>query len=102
MLINHLSDCRHSENLVQLDNGVRIPPSGWKCSNCDIREGLWLTLTDGSLNCGRKYFDGSGGNNHASEHYNRTKYPLVVKLGTITPNGAGLIEMFLNLKIELR
>ena len=79
---------KHSESLIQMDNGVRIPPSGWKCQNCDMREGLWLNLTDGSIGCGRKYFDGTGGNNHAAEHYDQTKYPLVVKLGTITPNGA--------------
>lgn len=34
---------------------------------------------------------GSGGNNHALEYYNETKYPLAVKLGTINPDGAGLI-----------
>lgn len=32
---------------------------------------------------------GSGGNNHALEHFQQTKYPLCVKLGTITPDGAG-------------
>jgi ubiquitin carboxyl-terminal hydrolase 5/13 len=31
---------------------------------------------------------GSGGNNHALTHYDETKYPLAVKLGTITPEGA--------------
>ena len=31
---------------------------------------------------------GSGGNNHAVEHYNAVGYPLAVKLGTITPDGA--------------
>ena len=31
---------------------------------------------------------GSGGNNHAVDHYDTTKYPLAVKLGTITPGGA--------------
>ena len=31
---------------------------------------------------------GSGGNNHAVEHYEQLKYPLAVKLGTITPDGA--------------
>uniref|UniRef100_A0A1X7UQQ6 Ubiquitin carboxyl-terminal hydrolase n=1 Tax=Amphimedon queenslandica TaxID=400682 RepID=A0A1X7UQQ6_AMPQE len=30
----------------------------------------------------------SGGNNHALDYYNETKYPLAVKLGTITPGGA--------------
>lgn len=54
-----------------------------------MRENLWLNLTDGSILCGRRYFDGSGGNNHAVEHYRETGYPLAVKLGTITPDGAG-------------
>ncbi|MFS8012550.1 putative ubiquitinyl hydrolase 1 [Helianthus anomalus] len=45
--------------------------------------------------CGRKLWDGSGGNNHAIEHYNETHYPLAVKLGTITsdPEGAGNVIM---------
>ena len=36
-----------------------------------------MNLTDGSINCGRKNFDGTGGNNHAVDHYNQTNYPLV-------------------------
>lgn len=79
---------RHAPNLVQLDNGKSIPPSGWKCEKCDKTDNLWLNLTDGSILCGRKFFDGTGGNNHAVEHYNEFKYPLAVKLGTITPDGA--------------
>ncbi|XP_069345582.1 ubiquitin carboxyl-terminal hydrolase 5 isoform X4 [Eulemur rufifrons] len=79
---------KHAFNLKQLDNPARIPPCGWKCSKCDMRENLWLNLTDGSILCGRRYFDGSGGNNHAVEHYRETGYPLAVKLGTITPDGA--------------
>ncbi|XP_060618597.1 ubiquitin carboxyl-terminal hydrolase 5 isoform X1 [Anolis sagrei] len=79
---------RHAFSLQQLQNGVRIPPCGWKCSKCDMRENLWLNMTDGSILCGRRYFDGSGGNNHAVEHYRETGYPLAVKLGTITPDGA--------------
>ncbi|XP_022700553.1 ubiquitin carboxyl-terminal hydrolase 5-like isoform X2 [Varroa jacobsoni] len=79
---------KHSETLQQLTNGVTIPASGWKCSRCDLRENLWLNLTDGAINCGRKFFDGSGGNDHAIQHYNETKYPLAVKLGTINHKGA--------------
>nr|XP_042913406.1 ubiquitin carboxyl-terminal hydrolase 5-like [Parasteatoda tepidariorum] len=71
-------------NLVQLDNGVKIPPKDWQCQVCGLKENLWLNLTDGAIHCGRKYFNGQGGNNHAIEHYEKTKYPLVVKLGTIT------------------
>ena len=31
---------------------------------------------------------GSGGNHHAVDHYEAFRYPLAVKLGTITPDGA--------------
>ncbi|XP_075794150.1 ubiquitin carboxyl-terminal hydrolase 13 [Pelodiscus sinensis] len=79
---------KHAKTLVQMDNGIRIPPSGWKCAKCDLRENLWLNLTDGSVLCGKWFFDGSGGNGHALEHYREMGYPLAVKLGTITPDGA--------------
>ncbi|XP_067144900.1 ubiquitin carboxyl-terminal hydrolase 5 [Centruroides vittatus] len=78
---------KHTNSLMQLDNGVKIPPKGWKCQLCDKTDNLWLNLTDGSIMCGRKYQDGTGGNNHAVEHYEKTRYPLVVKLGTITAAG---------------
>jgi ubiquitin carboxyl-terminal hydrolase 5/13 len=48
-----------------------------------------LNLTDGSILCGKWFFDSSGGNGHALEHYRDMGYPLAVKLGTITPDGAG-------------
>jgi len=37
-----------------------------------------------------QHWDGTGGNNSALRHFEQTgkKYPLVVKLGTITPSGA--------------
>ncbi len=67
--------------------------SGWKCQKCEMRENLWLNLTDGAVLCGKWFFDGSGGNGHALEHYRETNYPLAVKLDTITPDGAGLRHM---------
>ncbi|KAL3861427.1 hypothetical protein ACJMK2_007461 [Sinanodonta woodiana] len=79
---------RHAAKLVQLNNGKKIPPKGWKCEKCDLTTNLWLNLTDGSILCGRRFFDGKGGNNHAVDHYGKMKYPLAVKLGTITPDGA--------------
>ena len=78
---------KFADGLVQLDNGKKIPPRGWKCEKCDLTNNLWLNLTDGSILCGRRFFDGSGGNNHAVEHYTENKHPLAVKLGTITPDG---------------
>ncbi|XP_078507651.1 ubiquitin carboxyl-terminal hydrolase 5 isoform X4 [Lissotriton helveticus] len=79
---------KHAFSLKQLESTPRIPPWGWRCSKCDMKENLWLNLTDGTILCGRRYFDGSGGNNHAVQHYKETGYPLAVKLGTITPDGA--------------
>ncbi|XP_072564675.1 ubiquitin carboxyl-terminal hydrolase 5-like [Paramormyrops kingsleyae] len=84
-------ESKHAADLKQLDNGIKIPPReplGWKCEVCDLQENLWMNLTDGKVLCGRRYFDGSGGNNHALLHYQQTGYPLAVKLGTITPDGA--------------
>ena len=76
-----LVESKFAKDLKQLDNGVKIPPKGWKCACCDLTTNLWLNLTDGSILCGRKFFDGSGGNNHAVEHFHKTGYPLAVKLG---------------------
>ncbi|XP_043243919.1 ubiquitin carboxyl-terminal hydrolase 5-like [Amphibalanus amphitrite] len=78
---------KHAETLQQLDNGVKVPPRGWQCAQCDKTDNLWLNLTDGAILCGRKFFDGSGGNNHAVEYYKLTGYPLAVKLGTISADG---------------
>jgi len=81
---------KHSANLFQLPDAPRISPNpnDWKCSMCDVRKNLWLNLSDGVILCGRKQLDGSGGNNHGVEYYERTKYPLAVKLGTINASGA--------------
>lgn len=68
---------------------VLCPISGWKCAKCEMRENLWLNLTDGSVLCGKWFFDGSGGNGHALDHYKESNFPLAVKLDTITPDGTG-------------
>jgi len=79
-----------AKDLVQLDNGVKLSMGNWKCDVCggDATTNLWLNLTDGHVGCGRQNWDGSGGKGHALEHYRQTNYPLVVKLGTITAEGA--------------
>jgi len=77
----------HAAGLRQLENGKKIPPTGWKCEKCDLTTNLWLNLTDGSIMCGRRFFDGTGGNDHAVQHYQETKHPLAVKLGTISADG---------------
>eukprot|EP00727_Mastigamoeba_balamuthi_P009626 m51a1_g5286 putative ubiquitin carboxyl-terminal hydrolase 5 isoform x2 (815) ;mRNA; f:193959-197068 len=82
---------KHAERLEQLDNGVRVPASGWQCQEpgCAFRENLWLNLGDGSVLCGRANFLGLG-NEHAYKHYVATgrRFPLAVKLGTVTAEAA--------------
>jgi len=80
---------KYAENLTQCPNPPKIPPKGWKCQFCDLTSNLWLNLTDGVIACGRRFFDGSGGNNHAVDHYKNGGGggPLAVKLGTITMDG---------------
>lgn len=46
------------------------------------------------LGCGRRYYDGSGGNNHAVDHAERTGHPLAVKLGTITADGTASVHCY--------
>lgn len=79
---------KYCENLPFVDNGVKVKPepSEWKCEKSGDTENLWLNLSDGYIGGGRKNWDGSGGSNGALDHFNETgqKYPLVVKLGTIT------------------
>ena len=43
---------------------------------------------------------GTGGNNHAVDYYKETHYPLAVKLGTITPDGAGTV-MLIQFQMQL-
>ncbi|KAJ2784668.1 ubiquitin C-terminal hydrolase Ubp14 [Coemansia javaensis] len=83
--------CPHFEGLAQqpaagfaLDQLQRCAGAG-----CDKRDNLWLCLTCGHAGCGRRQYDGSGGNNHGVEHYERTGHPVSIKLGTITPEGTG-------------
>ena len=80
---------KYAAGLPFVDNGVIIPsdPSEWTCQKTGkTSEHLWLNLSDGYIGGGRKHWDGSGGTNGALDHYIETgeRYPLVVKLGTIT------------------
>lgn len=70
---------KYAMDLKQLDNGVKVPPQGWQCAKCDKVGNLWLNLTDGTILCGRKFFDGTGGNNHAVEHYQATGIFLIIQ-----------------------
>ncbi|VDP06882.1 unnamed protein product [Soboliphyme baturini] len=77
-------------NLHQIENPPVVSTIQRQCQweGCDKTDNLWMNLTDGSIYCGRRFWDGSGGRGHAIEHYGKTGYPLAVKVGTITANGA--------------
>ncbi|KAK7688341.1 hypothetical protein QCA50_008713 [Cerrena zonata] len=82
-----IAACEHTLMLEQFATG-HIQPSGLAhCGKCDLKENLWLCLTCGSLGCGRQQFGGIGGNGHGLQHFEETRHPVSVKLGTITPEG---------------
>jgi ubiquitin carboxyl-terminal hydrolase 5/13 len=82
-----LSSCSHTKNLDNSVSGVIATKSLAKCGDCDLSSNLWLCMTCGHLGCGRKQYDGSGGNNHGVDHGKDAHHPLVCKMGTITPEG---------------
>ncbi|GIL53163.1 hypothetical protein Vafri_8845 [Volvox africanus] len=83
---------KYAASLEQLHTGRKISPNpaDWRCDETGVRENLWLNLSTGFIGSGRKNWDGSGGNGAALRHFESTgrRYPLVVKLGTITPHSA--------------
>ncbi|CAD7923842.1 unnamed protein product [Amoebophrya sp. A120] len=97
---DELKPSKYSEGLVQLpvgDKKLSPDPSTWKCEIHGATDNLWLNLSDGFIGGGRKNWDGSGGSGGALEHYEAEKakgnnFPLVVKLGTITPQGADVFS----------
>ncbi|OIR56993.1 MAG: ubiquitin carboxyl-terminal hydrolase 14, partial [Amphiamblys sp. WSBS2006] len=54
-----------------------------KCTYCPIEENLWVCLSCGHTGCGRKQYDGSGGDEHALQHFTETQHPLACKVGTV-------------------
>jgi hypothetical protein len=45
-------------DLLRIIRGDFFEFSGWKCEKCDLTQNLWLNLTDGTILCGRKFYDG--------------------------------------------
>lgn len=88
---NELMISRYAQELEQVENGVKLSPdpTTWVCEDSEMKENLWLNLSTGYIGSGRPNWDGTGGTGAALKHYQQTggKYPLVVKLGTITPDG---------------
>jgi ubiquitin carboxyl-terminal hydrolase 5/13 len=87
-------ECPHVKGLVQ-EPGILKIGATVKCTECQLDKGLWLCLHCGHIGCGRRYADGSGGNNHGVDHFKATQHPVVVKLGTISPDGRADIFCYL-------
>ena len=79
-----LIPCNHCEHIIQTPSNVNIVN---QCVKCPLEANLWLCLTCGHVGCGRRQYDGTGGNEHAANHYDETHHPIACKLGTITPEG---------------
>jgi len=85
---------KYAADLPQ-EPGVKVSPDPktWVCQETGERDNLWLNLSDGYIGSGRPQAFGMGGNGAALRHYEALKaegkhYPLVVKLGTISAQGA--------------
>ncbi|KAI0089709.1 ubiquitin carboxyl-terminal hydrolase 14 [Irpex rosettiformis] len=89
-----IESCEHTLLLQPEPMGFVEASGQAHCANCDLKENLWLCLTCGALGCGRAQFGGVGGNGHALNHYEATKHPVAVKLGTITPEGGADIYCY--------
>lgn len=91
-----LKESKYAKDLPQIDNGKRISPDPkvWCCEESGTTENLWLNLSTGHIGSGRRNWDGTGGTGAALKHFVDTgsKYPLAVKLGTITPQGADVFS----------
>jgi ubiquitin carboxyl-terminal hydrolase 5/13 len=89
-----LNECHHTKNLDQSTSTTIVEKSLAHCGECDLKANLWLCMVCGHLGCGRKNYDGTGGNNHAIDHANSSHHPVVCKLGTITPEGSASIYCY--------
>ena len=86
-----LQECNHTNDLKQIKKCEILKKGENHCKDCDLSENLWLCLTCGNLGCGRSQFGVGGGNSHGLAHFDVSRHPVAVKMGSITPEGtAGL------------
>ena len=81
--------CAHCDNVATVAepffSPASPPPPQPTCIQCAHADNNWMCLTCGAVGCPRAE---AGGKGHAIEHFKSTHHALVVKLGTITPQGA--------------
>lgn len=75
--------CPHSINVEQFD--INETTDLTKCSQCDLKENLWICLHCGALGCGRQQYGSTmKGNSHALAHYEVSQHPVALKLGSLS------------------
>ncbi|TID30458.1 hypothetical protein CANINC_000969 [Pichia inconspicua] len=74
--------CPHARSILQTPiSNLQLK----QCSNCDLKENLWICLHCGSLGCGRSQFGGVAGNSHAMAHQKEhPEHAVAVKLGSLS------------------
>lgn len=73
--------CAHSIDIEQINTKVDLT----KCSQCELKENLWICLHCGALGCGRQqYGSTTPGNSHALSHYEVSNHPVAIKLGSLS------------------
>jgi ubiquitin carboxyl-terminal hydrolase 5/13 len=89
-----LTACEHTLCLEQdVSRNIDSQDLG-HCSQCELKENLWLCLTCGNLGCGRAQFGGVGGNSHGVGHTKESGHTVAVKLGSLTADGAADIYCY--------
>jgi ubiquitin carboxyl-terminal hydrolase 5/13 len=86
--------CEHTLTLDQTGASKIAAKSLAHCGLCDLDNNLWICLVCGHLGCGRKFYDGSGGNGHALSHFEQTGHALAVKSGTISSEGQASVYCY--------
>lgn len=84
---NQIHACEHTLTLDQSFAQKIARKDLAHCGLCDLDNNLWICLECGHLGCGRKFYDGTGGNGHALAHYESSGHALAVKSGTISLEG---------------
>lgn len=84
---NQIHPCEHTLTLDQSKSTPIASKNLAHCGLCELDANLWICLECGHLGCGRKFYDGTGGNGHALEHFTQTGHALAVKSGTISLEG---------------
>ena len=90
-----LEPCEHTLCLEQDQTAQKLGEKFLStCGKCELNHNLWLCLHCGHLGCGRQNFMGTGGNGHAVDHTKETGHHVVIKMGTITPDGKADVHCY--------